>query len=566
MPKRVLVYFLKKFDSRLDNLDEVFTFFGRTPLHIAVLSNDIKYARKILYLEPDLASEKDNRGWTPLHLASARASLEMVELLLMARRDVCTVQDNDQRTPLHLAVMNNRVEVMEILTEEGLPKPKALHQNGETILHFCVKNNCSIETLNLLADKLDIARASNSSIINSRDHNGKTVLQLAAEMGKTEMVKYLLESNNLKREITDASFTEAFNALSPENQNDLETRFLKYNEHDNRNYQEINILSKYGDKRKWLKERVNALMVVATLIAGIAFQAAMNPPGGVWQEDSKVNSSTDPITFAYYLNNMYVSPVSGGLDSYLDYNLPYNSSSGGGGQYSFIRKFVIALMNMWWKDTRYLDMMKKGLILEDFKFTELVSNYNNNGNSSTGGNFPYLIRYAGSPVLAYTWPDIYVIYMVTNGVALFMSLIIIFLVVCGFVIEISVAQVRVLALLICISITCIASAYLSILVAMLPGFYIESERTFKRVQIFLGVCCILGVGSFIWSLVWKIVKLRKRKRDQHIGFMNYFRAFYRSMDAKAAGKLIIFVVCYFGFRLNGFVYYGTWSHKTLFFY
>ncbi|RZC48163.1 hypothetical protein C5167_041113 [Papaver somniferum] len=297
MPKRVLVYFLKKLDSRLDNLDEEFTFFRRTQLHIAVLSNDINFARKILYLEPDLASKKDNRGWTPLHLASARASLEMVELLLMARRDVCTVQDNDQRTPLHLAVMNNRVEIMEVLTEEDLPKVINLNndQNGETILHFCVKSNSSIETLELLADKLDLARASDPDIlINSKDNDGKTVLQLAAETGNIEMVQYLLESSNLKLEITEADFDEAMNALTPKNTIDLQFKFLKYAGCTQSKKHNSNTLSRCGDKIERRKERVNALLVVATLIAGIAFQAAMNPPGGVWQDDSIVNSNTKP--------------------------------------------------------------------------------------------------------------------------------------------------------------------------------------------------------------------------------------------------------------------------------
>ncbi|KAI3978325.1 hypothetical protein MKX01_013123 [Papaver californicum] len=69
-------------DSRLDNLDELSNGFCRTPLHIAVLSGDKRFARNILSLRPDLALEEDRRGWTSLHLASARASLKMVKLLL----------------------------------------------------------------------------------------------------------------------------------------------------------------------------------------------------------------------------------------------------------------------------------------------------------------------------------------------------------------------------------------------------------------------------------------------------------------------------------------------------
>lgn len=153
-----------------------------------------------------------------------------------------------------------------------------------------------------------------------------------------------------------------------------------------------------------------------------------------------------------------------------------------------------------------------GFILEDFSFTDAVSNYNNSLNSSVGGSFPYLIRYAGYPILAYTYPANYVVYMVTNGVALFVSLTIIFLVVCGFMIETTVHQVRFLVLLMCISIGCISFGYMSILQAMLPDFYIEADSTFIILQVIFGVGCILGVGLVISTLARKIVKLRKRKK------------------------------------------------------
>ncbi|KAI4380848.1 hypothetical protein MLD38_006990 [Melastoma candidum] len=43
----------------------------------------------------------------------------------------------------------------------------------------------------------------------------------------------------------------------------------------------------------WLGRRRSALMVVASLIATVAFQGTLSPPGGYWQDDYTAKNSTD---------------------------------------------------------------------------------------------------------------------------------------------------------------------------------------------------------------------------------------------------------------------------------
>ncbi|XP_058750286.1 uncharacterized protein LOC131623305 [Vicia villosa] len=43
----------------------------------------------------------------------------------------------------------------------------------------------------------------------------------------------------------------------------------------------------YQNKRgNWMEQMRGSLMVVATVIASVTFQIAINPPGGVWQENT----------------------------------------------------------------------------------------------------------------------------------------------------------------------------------------------------------------------------------------------------------------------------------------
>lgn len=40
------------------------------------------------------------------------------------------------------------------------------------------------------------------------------------------------------------------------------------------------------EKSYWQKNDRELLMVTATFVAAVAFQAGVNPPGGVWQDDN----------------------------------------------------------------------------------------------------------------------------------------------------------------------------------------------------------------------------------------------------------------------------------------
>ena len=71
---------------------------------------------------------------------------------------------------------------------------------------------------------------------------------------------------------------------------------------------------------EWLAKKRDALMVVASLLASMAFQAGVNPPGGVWQENSltgpdphrageAVVAYNNPHTYKYYIRDNTISIV-----------------------------------------------------------------------------------------------------------------------------------------------------------------------------------------------------------------------------------------------------------------
>ncbi|PQM38507.1 ankyrin repeat-containing protein [Prunus yedoensis var. nudiflora] len=52
--------------------------------------------------------------------------------------------------------------------------------------------------------------------------------------------------------------------------------------------------------KKWLEESRGILMVVATVISTMTFQAVISPPGGVWQENNTNSSFSQTINPPYF--------------------------------------------------------------------------------------------------------------------------------------------------------------------------------------------------------------------------------------------------------------------------
>ncbi|KAI3856529.1 hypothetical protein MKX03_028371 [Papaver bracteatum] len=465
-------------DRSLRLEDVALTSFLRTPLHIAGVHGHIKFAKAILDMKKVLTTVRDSQGLTPLHLASATGETEMVKLLLKANVDACTIQDQDGRTPMHLAAMKDEVRILKLLIER---RPEAVHlmtDRNETVLHYCVKNR-SFEALKFLLEYQIGAQPfffprlgaqptdRNVMSVNSRDDAGNTILHIAAETRNMKIMGYLVSNKHIKPLVITAfnnNSDKAFDMLSQTERNDLEfgvsDRYGSANKHKKAKFSK-------KDDRKWLKERVNALMVVATLIAGIAFQGAMNPPGGVWQEDTKVEYGTDPITFSYYLGAIY---------NYSGYKYFNNET---------VIKENIFLNHVINELPRGGAPYSSDVIMNDDERMSNVSYYNDTNASSL-----YLMHYAGTPILASKYPDHYMIYMNSNIVAFLVSLSIIVMVMCGLVKDTSRAQVRLLAILMSISIGCIIIGYLTVLYDLRPGFFQDYPFGYTII-IYFGVWCAI---------------------------------------------------------------------------
>ncbi|XP_028064500.1 ankyrin repeat-containing protein ITN1-like isoform X3 [Camellia sinensis] len=243
--------------------------FIHTPLHVAAYHGHLEFVKEILKRSPGLVEVQDSRRWSPLHVASARGHLDIVQALVSENPDMCTALDGDARTPLHLAAMKGNLDVLKMLFEASLYGPHELMNvkdvAGNTILHLAVRNK-KLQVVDYLLKKIEKAEKTENRIkaVNAINNCGYTAYDI------------VMDSKN-EQEFKDIKVS--FRKVKAMQAKDLSQ----------------------GD---WLSKKRDILMVVASLIATMAFQAGINPPGGFWPDNAALHRAGEAI-MAYNYPNTY---------------------------------------------------------------------------------------------------------------------------------------------------------------------------------------------------------------------------------------------------------------------
>ncbi|KAI3840144.1 hypothetical protein MKX03_027980 [Papaver bracteatum] len=112
------------------------------------------------------------------------------------------------------------------------------------------------------------------------------------------MLRYLIQSDDIGININirnNEEFT-ALHMLDRNEMNDVGLSWYGYHATEEVPKQHTEVpQQRTASTNEWLKERLNTIMIVAALIAGISYQAIINPPGGVFQDDSEIDSTTNPL-------------------------------------------------------------------------------------------------------------------------------------------------------------------------------------------------------------------------------------------------------------------------------
>ncbi|KAL3500820.1 hypothetical protein ACH5RR_039913 [Cinchona calisaya] len=287
----------------------------KNPLHLATIMGNVDFIKAIfLHLNNDNSNDSSTRdymclagdrdGRNPLHLAAMFGKLEFLQVLIrigdQLAFQMCLACDQDGRNALHLAAMHGKLEVLQVLIDNDavhhmrlacdrdgrnplhFPAVQQKTDGGGTILHLCVKYN-QLKALEMLINAIE-----DPEFVNAKNEDGMTILHLAIYYKQGQIIDYLVHHTPPVRvNIKNAAKKTALDLLLVKG--DI-------------NFVTLTSLKRSGalegkdilPLQEWIEKYRDAIMVVASLIATMAFQAGVSPPGGVWQDDDLTQGLNSP--------------------------------------------------------------------------------------------------------------------------------------------------------------------------------------------------------------------------------------------------------------------------------
>ncbi|KAL0858089.1 hypothetical protein Bca101_063243 [Brassica carinata] len=258
---------------------------GMNALHAAVDSDIISTGllTKLIETRPEMIKEVDSNGWTPLHYSVWLGKLEITRILLHQDSSAAYISDKEGQCPLHLAASTGQVDTFTELVGSCPYVWELVDAKGRTSLHSAIISrkrgiiNCILEMPEM-----------SLHLLNESDADGNTPLHLSVVYKWQAVILLLLENKRVDKFVMNRNHltaAELFYSLNKEISYEVTMAYYALQRYYKQPSQRQNIETKNKQEKADAEESNDGSMyevhlLVAVLVATVAFAAAFQIPGG----------------------------------------------------------------------------------------------------------------------------------------------------------------------------------------------------------------------------------------------------------------------------------------------
>ncbi|CAM0151717.1 unnamed protein product [Urochloa decumbens] len=315
---------------------------SQNALHAAVFQSS-KMVDILMEWRPDLASKDDDSGSSPLHYASSDGDCKVVEAILGAAPEAVYKKDKDGLSALHVAARMGHRRVVKALLERRPDAGELRDKHGQTFVHAAAAEGRS-PVVSLAIERFRDSKSKLRGLLDAQDKEGNTPLHLAVAKGASGVVDALLRKGEVRVDVLNndghTPLDLATNSKSYFTMVSLVVTLVAFKASPQPKRQDhLEPWSSHG-VTQGIEKSCNNLVVVAVLIATVAFAAGFNVPGGVADGSGQANLRKNPafVCFLFLDTLAVVTSVAAAI------LLVYSKASCSSGSW---KSFVASLHCMW---------------------------------------------------------------------------------------------------------------------------------------------------------------------------------------------------------------------------